>query len=98
MPNVHWSTRDSMNNLPDMKDDQRIVVGRVTENDKITIINSHVSEREDCMSYVICEFPIKDWKPEGVANAIARAISEARDIGFKQGQAYIRKALGIKYD
>ena len=34
--------------------------------------------------------------PEQYARFLARCIQEARDIGFRQGQAHMRRALGLE--
>jgi hypothetical protein len=45
-------------------------------------------------AYEICS--IVAATPQGMADQIAAAIRNARDIGFEQGRRYVREALGIK--
>jgi hypothetical protein len=47
----------------------------------------------DDHNWKICEIDITT--PEDIARQIATAIKEARDIGFEQGRAYIRRAMGV---
>lgn len=50
---------------------------------------------ENTNGYVI---ELIDYNPEymqGLAGRIANLLTEARDIGFKQGQEHVRKALGL---
>lgn len=51
---------------------------------------------ENTNGYVIERIPFKaGFSHEGLANTIARLITESRDCGFKQGQAHVRTALGL---
>lgn len=89
-----------MTNLPD-KNRKADIIGVVgpapdyvrpeTVNFSIKICRRDPTESAD---YIICE--IEAATLQGIADSIAKAVREARDIGFEQGREYVRRALGIK--
>ncbi|MBF0554501.1 MAG: hypothetical protein HQK96_08115 [Nitrospirae bacterium] len=91
-------------NLPDKNDKSRAVVGLVTNSEvRILILNRPVdpSSGDELLGagYIIEEFDFRD--PEMIRNGViakqmARAIEGARNVGFEQGRAFVRDALGIK--
>jgi len=78
-----------MINLP-VKDSNLEIKGVPWKNGKGEFLGYLITDTHD---WKICE--IHDTTPEGVADQIATAIREARDTGFEQGRAHVRKALGI---
>lgn len=74
-----------MNNFPVKGSDERIS-GRALIN-TIQIENSN--------GYIIETIRYNPNDMQGLAASIAHLLTEARDIGFKQGQEHVRKALGL---
>jgi hypothetical protein len=96
-----WHVAGSNNNIP-KKDSDRYIRGTVPEPGKIRIssykdaFSEEIEKDFECINYTITEFIIDDrWSPQALADAIAQTITAARDIGFEQGRAHVRKALGI---
>lgn len=75
-----------MNNLPVKGSDERIC-GTIKGDGIIHIVNSN--------GYIIDRVHFNPDYLEGLATTIAMLITEARDQGFKQGQAHVRAALGL---
>ena len=78
----------NMSNLP-TRESGLGIVGKVKKN-----------AQGEVLSYLIIDS--HEWKiteimaasPESIVDQIATAVKEARDIGFEQGRAHIRKAIG----
>lgn len=98
MPTANWFLSGSIGNIP-VKDDGNYIRGTLNEQDtgKITLLNYKDDfHNEISGSRIICEFIVDErWTKEGLADAIATALTGARDIGFGQGRQHIRKALGL---
>lgn len=75
-----------MTNLPDVTQKDIRIVAKVTEHGYIRIQTSEGWEIDT----------IRSTDPESIASHIARLITEARDGGFEQGRAFVRRALGCK--
>lgn len=76
-----------MNNLPVKGTSEQIEGSIRNGSNTILLVNSN--------GYIIQEI---HWNPdylEGLATSIAAVVTEARDQGFKQGQAHVRAALGL---
>ena len=78
-----------MSNLP-TRESGLDIVGKVRKNSQGEFLGYLISDSHE---WRITE--IAAATPEGIASQIATAIREARDIGFEQGRAYVRKALGV---
>lgn len=75
-----------MVNLP-VKGSYERVCGEYKGNGMIHIVNSN--------GYIIEQVHFNPDYLEGLATTIAMLITDARDQGFKQGQAHVRAALGL---
>ena len=78
----------SMSNLP-TKESGLDIIGKIRKNAQGEFLGYLIADSHE---WKICE--ISAATPEGIVNQIAIAIKEARDIGFEQGRAHIRKAIG----
>lgn len=78
----------NMSNLP-TKESGLGIVGKVKKNSQGEFLGYLIADTHE---WRITE--IAAATPEGIADQIATAIKEARDIGFEQGRAHIRKAIG----
>jgi hypothetical protein len=78
-----------MNNLPTKKSGIDIIscIRKTPEGELLKYVI------QDDHGWKICDIDITT--PEDIAHQISLAIKDARDIGFEQGRAHIRKALGI---
>lgn len=75
-----------MNNLP-VKGSTEYIKGMVMSGGNILLVNSN--------GYIIKEIHWNINSLEGLAASIASLVTEARDQGFKQGQACVRYSLGL---
>jgi hypothetical protein len=78
----------NISNLP-TRESGLDIVGKVRKNAQGEFLSYFITDSHE---WKITE--IMAATPEGIANQIATAIKEARDIGFEQGRAHIRKAIG----
>lgn len=79
----------NMSNLP-TKDGGLTLIGKIRKDAQGEVQSYLITDSHD---WRVTEISVTT--PEGIADQIAWAIKEARDIGFEQGRAHVRKALGL---
>jgi hypothetical protein len=87
-----------LSNLPDKNNVDRKIIA-ISEEGLITIWNSSTKSDLNIDTYLIEQFDLRDIsliKNGVIANQIVRVIESARNIGFEQGRAFVRNALGLK--